>query len=509
MEEKKKKDWFKARGYRHLTNKTSSEREAKEKILRLVQNPSLVAKHAFFPLLHEIIPQRRYKMGEDAQGRPRRAHREFKKNKWQSTKKRRPIHFPTHIDAHIYSYYAKELLEPAYEQILAQNPALSDTVLAYRCVPISATDVRGKSTAHFAKEVFDFIKQKGECCAMAFDITDFFSSLDHELLKKIWAALFGKTRLDADHYNVYKSVTRFAYVLLDDLKISDKKHFDEQKLARIRQQGIDAFFASPAEMREQIKAGKLPIFKNNRPKGIPQGLPMSSILANLYLLDFDKAILEKVNALGSAIYRRYSDDIIVVCNTDQRADLEQFIYDKIKEFKLDIASAKTEICLFRYNDERVLTSFKVSNQTEKPNQPLKYLGFEFYGHKTLIKSASLAKFYRRMKAAICSKIRRWKLIKEKYLLDNPPLITRKLYRVYTDAGTFPRTIYSKRTIYCYDKITRRFVPKTKIAQKQHRGNMISYVRRVSRTMESPEILKQIKNHRKIFEKYLKKRLDEL
>ena len=41
--------------------------------------------------------------------------------------------------------------------------------------------------------------------------------------------------------------------------------------------------------------------------GIPQGSPMSAILSNIYMLDFDKYCCELANNFGG-IYRRYCDD---------------------------------------------------------------------------------------------------------------------------------------------------------------------------------------------------------
>ena len=59
--------------------------------------------------------------------------------------------------------------------------------------------------------------------------------------------------------------------------------------------------------------------------GIPQGLPISAVLANLYLLDFDKNILDKVVKGKGGFYRRYSDDIIIIANVDDLGEIKNYV----------------------------------------------------------------------------------------------------------------------------------------------------------------------------------------
>ena len=76
----------------------------------------------------------------------------------------------------------------------------------------------------------------------------------------------------------------------------------------------------------------------NRNFGIPQGSPISSILANLYLFDFDKKINNYIDKKG--IYRRYSDDMIVVCPIDEKENIIDLMTNSIKDFKLEIQEKK-------------------------------------------------------------------------------------------------------------------------------------------------------------------------
>jgi len=49
-------------------------------------------------------------------------------------------------------------------------------------------------------------------------------------------------------------------------------------------------------------------------KGIPQGSPISPILANLFLDEFDEAMLKQ-----GYKYVRYADDFLVLCKTEEKA----------------------------------------------------------------------------------------------------------------------------------------------------------------------------------------------
>ena len=57
--------------------------------------------------------------------------------------------------------------------------------------------------------------------------------------------------------------------------------------------------------------------------------------------------------------------------------------------------------LFQNNSVGRFTSFKLNsdNGNWEENKPLNYLGFEFYGYQTLLKSAKIGRFYRRMKSS--------------------------------------------------------------------------------------------------------------
>ncbi len=198
--------------------------------------------------------------------------------------------------------------------------------------------------------------------------------------------MLGKKSLPKDHYNLFKATTKFSYVKLNDLRTKNG-HFDEKELSKLKKQGKHTFFESIHNLLDS----DIIIHKNqiqNIEKelvGIPQGLPISALLANIYMLPFDEAITEELTKKHDVFYRRYSDDIIVICKENQIKRIESFVKKEINKINLTISLDKTEKSLFKINNGR-LQSYKIDGEDLIENIPLNYLGFEFNGYQTLIKS---------------------------------------------------------------------------------------------------------------------------
>ncbi len=501
----KPKSWFKWRGYPHLTRRINIE-DCKKWFFKYANTPKAIAKHAFMPLLYKTIVQRRYKKTKNEFGIQLRSHCKFDKhkNKWIKNAKKRPIHFATHCDAHIYSRYSN-LLANNYERNLKQNLEFSACITAYR--KLETPEGLGKNNIHFAKEVFDFIKNKGECVALAFDIESFFNSLDHKLLKKAWAGILNCDTLPKDHYNIFKSVTNFSYINLQDLRLPNGG-FDEKRLAQNRRNGVHAFFLNSNELRKDIDSGKLNVYKNQyqdksnkgQIRGIPQGLPISSILANLYLLRFDKMLFQKVMVENGGLYRRYSDDIIVVCNIRSVNEIKTFIESEIKKFKLEIAISKTDQAIFK------LKPNMIGEKRLFSDKPITYLGWTFDGTSVRIKSASLSKFHRRMKSACKTAVRHAQKFHKKTLSSQSVIYKRRLRLLFTEYGIKPRIKVIKQLNYNFNNVTGLYYAQVATVKRKNRGNYLSNVRKALLTFkenESKSIKKQVRNTSKIFEKYLK------
>ena len=77
-------------------------------------------------------------------------------------------------------------------------------------------------------------------------------------------------------------------------------------------------------------------------KGIPQGSPMSPMLANLYLDQLDEALLDQHYKII-----RYADDFVILCKSEQRAEQAlQLSSEVLEQLRLCFNQAKTSITHF-------------------------------------------------------------------------------------------------------------------------------------------------------------------
>lgn len=345
-----------------------------EELSEIANSPQRVAENAFFPFL------------------------EFKKS-WipfradgHSKPKDRLIRFASRRDSAIFSRY-RALLSDLYEQKL-QELDLNDAVIAYRRIPLDPESGRGKCNIHFAKEAFEAIQALGTCCAVVMDISKYFEHIDHQRLKLCWQQLLTEPILPPDHYAVFKALTQYRWVdrhqahsALGFIGRDGRLTIPEKKLPRQ--------LCSPQDFREKIVDAGL-IKKNENGYGIPQGAPLSDVLANLYLLEFDIEISDWVLSRGG-YYRRYSDDILIVLpgKFEQGHEAFQFAADQIQRFgeKLEIKAEKTAIV--RYFPTAGGLDFECDPRSKSRNG-LEYLGFRSDGRRIYLRDSTVSRLFRKM-----------------------------------------------------------------------------------------------------------------
>ncbi len=122
------------------------------------------------------------------------------------------------------------------------------------------------------------------------------------------------------------------------------------------------------------------------------------------------------------VYRRYSDDILLICPPTLNLQTQSMVEKWIGELRLNISRDKTVIAKFRMNSDGVL----------KSDKPIQYLGFEFDGTHSYIRSGTIAKFQRRVKL----EVRRAKQIA--YFSNNGNgrgvIYKRNIYRKFSHLG---------------------------------------------------------------------------
>ncbi|NIJ34949.1 reverse transcriptase domain-containing protein [Sphingomonas oligoaromativorans] len=392
-------DWYRPRGYLHF--------DVPVKVaFGEGLTPTIVAAHVWSPLIHYIKIEKRYKVKER-----------------KTVPKERPIMFASHRDACILSKYSADLVTRLDAWYAAKG--LDDTVIAYRAL--------GKSNYHFAKRVEDFVRAHPSLTVMCFDVTGFFDNLDHKRLKARLKAILECDELGTDWYAVFKAVTSYHYVHLDELR----KH--DQLAERLK-----ARKPHPLATIEQVKALGVPIEKNRAKKGIPQGTPISASLSNLYMAEFDEQMEAEASKRG-ALYQRYSDDILIACPKTRWKVLHALIEEKLGEHGLALQGDKTDIV--HLHGTSTLT--------------FQYLGYQLGLGEARLRLKSLSRQWRTAKRAL-KKAERVGLRAIAQGKANQ-IYTRKLYMRFTRAGA---------------------------------RNFLAYADRSADTLASPAIRKQAKRLRK-------------
>lgn len=412
--DKGKHPWYRQRGYLHFDLPIGL-----KKALSIVTAPDIVTTHSFWPLIdYQIIAE---KLSKSTSG------------ELEKKSKERPIAYAAHLDSHIYAYYS-QLLSARYEEEL-KTRGIEQHVLAFRSLK--------KSNIHFARDAFEAIRSFGPCGVVCVDISGFFDNLDHQILKKHWAALLGEGQLPADHYSVFRSLTRYASVNRDELyaALNIAKHNPKNERKRI---------CSPKEFDRVVRKGGL-IKPNKKGIGIPQGSPISALLSNIYMLDFDQRIAEAVDEWGGR-YFRYCDDMLFIVPQDHTNTVAGEVAKEIKSLNLAINPKKTEIRSFDLNTCGSLVSDK----------PLQYLGFLFNGQHILIRSAAFARFSERMKRGV-------RLAKSTCYKRN---------KLRSMRGQQPTTLYKDKLYERYSHLGRR--------------NFVRYGLRAAEIMQSKAIRRQLK-----------------
>lgn len=374
------------RKYAHFDYRTDFGKAGK-----YVTDPVKVARHGFYPFIHYTKEFKKYSKAEG-----------------KKTKKRE-ICYAAHIDRCIYQYY-NHLLNDIYIQRV-HHDNISDCAVAYR------SDL-GKSNIHFAHKVFSFIRDNAPCYIMIGDFTNFFDTLDHNYLKERLCDLLGVNQLPGDYYAVFKNITHYSTWDLDDLlalnnltSIDDLNHMQR--------------VLSPEVFR---KYRRQYVKRNPNNYGIPQGSPISALLANIYMLVCDKLIRDMVCA-KNGLYMRYSDDFCVVLPTSDFSDAACF-FEGIRNILAKVKNLTLQPDKTQYFYVDGSTVHNVGAQFDPSanctHRFINFLGFTFDGENVHIRDKTISKYYYRMGKKAKS------IVAQKQSGRSPS--THNLYMLYSEKG---------------------------------------------------------------------------
>jgi hypothetical protein len=482
--EMKEKDWVRLKPYPHIGPKLGV--NDIPWVRRYVKDVKKVEEHSFLPFIHRTMSVRKFRREKHPNG-------DRSKLRVASPPKKREIFYANHLDANLYAYYAF-LLSKAYNTQLIKLE-IDQCVTAYRRIPLN--EKRNKCNIDFAKEIFDHIEDNcgEELAVITFDITRFFDNLNHKRLKKAWKAVLEVDDLPPDHYNIFKNITRFSYVEIDVLFEEFKDEMNLKKLHYLAQKDVKQFctleqFKSKVRTSGMIHTNKWeqPVDEESgrdlvrRTRGIPQGSPISAVLANLYLLDFDKLVNDAaVEAKG--LYRRYSDDMVVVCKMKDRDFFIELLEQEIRNFDLDIQPAKTQV--FRFKTENEEISSNEWNRTTgqyQDNTKFEYLGFFYDGKAIGLKSAGLSSYYRKMKRSV----RRHAFFQRNGKYETGKFFRNKVIKQFTHLGKRRRLIWKRKK-----GSTNKYVK----SKKFNWGNYLTYAELAHNAMGDKSIIKrQLRRH---------------
>ena len=405
--------------YAHFDCRTDMQKAAK-----YVTDPEWVSRHGFYPFIHYKKDCSKYS------------------SKGKNDKKR-DICYAAHIDRCILQYYCY-LMNEVYNNRIREYQ-IEDVSVAYR------SDL-GLNNIHLAKQAFDFIKKNKHCFVMIGDFTSFFDKLDHVYLKRQLCRLLKVDQLTPDYYAIFKNITRYSVWELDDLlELNNipKTGSGRKKLNSKR----------TVVTTSQFHKYRSHIHKHTDTFGIPQGSPISALLANVYMMDVDKKIKLIVSQCNGKVMR-YSDDFIIVLPVSELT--AKSVIDSINKIirdtpGLELEPKKTQI--YRVDLPAIENvGERFLEQADQSKNIINFIGFSFNGEKITLRGKTVSKYY---------------------------------YRMYRKAHKIARNPEHKGKKYLYEK----YSEKGAVTSAEKKGNFFTYVHRSENVFgETEEIKKPVKNH---------------
>ncbi|WP_302547689.1 reverse transcriptase domain-containing protein [Gordonibacter pamelaeae] len=430
------------KSYVHFDFRTSFAAKA-----NLVMDPGFVKSYAFYPLIQRDLRR----MKPDGHGK-------FFNDP-------RPIKYAAHLDRCIYQYYSG-LLNERYNDV-ATEIGIGDCAIAYRA------HLKGQSNCDFALRAFSKMRDLEACFAYAGDFEDFFETLDHAYLKKQVRRLFPGGAIPDDYYHVLKNATRHSVWDIEKLLDQYGLPYTKSGVKRLNNRGR---VLSSDEFKNMVGASVERPWRENGEKGVPQGLPISGTLANIYMLEFDAAV-KAVAERHDGLYMRYSDDFIFVVPTEEGFEEGRDEFSRLAGTMPSLKIHPRKTHSFRMVDGGVY----LLDSEDEPKCAIDYLGFSFDGTSVRLRQRTIGRFYKRMYRRV-GRLYKWKFRPAKKRVDS-------LYLEYSDWGRKPK---------------RNAKVRERVGKSGGRGNFLTYAERAQNAFPNDPILVDVKNHKRKIRRRAKK-----
>ena len=482
----------------------SSDSDKIQKLSSYIKDPAKIASHAFMPLVGNTIVERRisrkrtywyYKnmlaKHQDDKEIAAVCKAQIENFESKGVIKKRSLAYASHLDSHIYNYYAS-ILRALYEENIKNTP-LENEIIAYRKVNnLTRNGIKSEFASTVAAyDVIDVVKKfNHNCYALSFDLEHFYDSIEHEHLKEEWCNLLGVQRLPADHFNIFKSISRFCYIDRNEIEKVLEGYNRGAKAKGKKEETLHSLFKNAGVFRKFRKFyPKLypnhPNFHQNPglnceglpPHGIPQGIGLCTILSNIYMLPFDRKISAFVNQNGG-VYRRYCDDIMIIIPHNE--DLKNETISLLKKAVSDRGDSLKLHPINEWDRNSKSQCYDFQDKEKLANKPLQYLGITYDGKSIRLRQSSVCKFQRKQKNAVTAMA-----IGVKHMLE-------RRYLKHQSIRSIRREDLSLRRTSLYERYTFRGV-----------RNFYTYARTVASIFDSPQILSQMHSHNQMLSKNIK------
>jgi hypothetical protein len=135
---------------------------------------------------------------------------------------------------------------------------------------------------------------------------------------------------------------------------------------------------------------------------VPQGAPISDLIANFYLLDFDVVMAGYARSRGGR-YMRYSDDILLILpgGASEASAAIAFATAEMRNHGPELRIKDSKTCVAQF--ERAAGALTFRHLVQRPDEPAKngfeYLGFRYDGHRVYVRDSTISRFFAKVAGA--------------------------------------------------------------------------------------------------------------